>query len=144
MCRFGRPGSPPRQADEERTPCRATAADGTATVRLPPGNYTVESDRPVAFLGRGYQWTQTPDVPAGRDTTLALTATNADAGPLTSASATPAGRAADASDVLTVWQDSVVALWTPTTRASGFVIDRRGFVATSEQVVGAATLWRCS
>ena len=56
-----------------------------------------------------------------------------------SASATPAGRAADASDVFTVWQDSVVALWTPTTRASGFVIDRRGFVATSEQVVGAAT-----
>ena len=42
-----------------------TAADGTVTVRLPPGNYTVESDRAVAFQGRAYQWTQTLEVPAG-------------------------------------------------------------------------------
>src|SRR5688500_16692458 len=35
-----------------------TAPDGTADVRLRPGNYTVESDRPVAFEGKGYQWTQ--------------------------------------------------------------------------------------
>src|SRR3954453_72351 len=33
-----------------------TAADGTADIRLRPGNYTVESDRPVAFQGKTYQW----------------------------------------------------------------------------------------
>ena len=116
-----------------------TAPDGTVSVKLPPGNYTVESDRPVAFQGREYQWTQTLDVPAGRDATLALTAANADVGALTSASASPTPRAADASDVLSLWQDSVLALWTPTTRASGFVIDPRGLVATNQQVVGSAT-----
>ena len=42
-----------------------TALDGTADVRLRPGNYTVESDRPVAFNGRAYQWTQTIDIATG-------------------------------------------------------------------------------
>src|SRR4029077_4724090 len=57
-----------------------TAPDGTATVRLRPGNYTVESDEPFAFNGKGYQWTQTLDIPAGRDVVLELTAANADVG----------------------------------------------------------------
>jgi len=116
-----------------------TAPDGSASVTLAAGNYTVESDRPVAFLGREYQWTQTLDVPAGRDTTLALTAANAEVGAVTAASAAPAARPADPSDVLTAWQGSVVVLWTPTRRASGFVIDARGLVATNQQVVGTAT-----
>ncbi len=117
-----------------------TASDGTVSVKLPPGNYTVESDRPVAFQDREYQWTQTLDVAAGRDATLALTAANAEVGALTPASATPALRPVDASDVLSLWQGSVVALWTATTRASGFVIDARGLVATNQQVVGSATV----
>ena len=44
-----------------------TALDGTVEVRLPPGSYIVESDRPFAFQGKGYQWTQVVDVVAGRD-----------------------------------------------------------------------------
>ena len=44
-----------------------TAPDGTVEVRLRPGNYTVESDEPVAFGGKGYQWAQTVDITAGRD-----------------------------------------------------------------------------
>ena len=55
-----------------------TNGDGTATVRLAPGNYTVESDRPVAFHGKTYQWTQIVDVAAGRDAVLQLSATNAE------------------------------------------------------------------
>ena len=64
-------GATPRQI--------VTGLDGTADIRLKPGNYTVESDRPVAFQGKAYQWTQIIDVPAGRDTVLELTAGNADA-----------------------------------------------------------------
>lgn len=116
-----------------------TASDGTASVKLVPGNYTVESDRPVAFLGKHYQWTQTIDVPAGRDTTLELTAANAEVGAITSDSASPPERPVDPSDVLTLWQRSVVALWTPSRRASGFVVDARGLIATNQQVVGSAT-----
>ncbi|MEP7117669.1 MAG: serine protease [Acidobacteriota bacterium] len=117
-----------------------TALDGTATVRLPPGNYTVESDRPVAFQGKEYGWTQTLDVPAGHDTTLALTADNAEVGAISAASAPPGvTRRSDPTDALMRWQDSVVALWTPTAHASGFVIDAAGLLATNQRVVGSAT-----
>ena len=44
-----------------------TALDGTVDVRLRPGNYTVESDQPVVFQGKAYQWTQIVDIVAGRD-----------------------------------------------------------------------------
>src|SRR5688572_418231 len=57
-----------------------TSPDGTAELTLRPGNYTVESDQPVAFAGTTYQWTTTIDVVIGRDTVVALTATNAEVG----------------------------------------------------------------
>ncbi len=117
-----------------------TAVDGTADVRLRPGNYTVESDRPVAFNGKAYQWTQTVDVRAGRDTVLDLTAGNADVAVATSDSTTGTRPLeADPAFLMPRWQDSVVALWTPTTRASGFVIDSRGLVATNQKAIGTAT-----
>jgi hypothetical protein len=76
------------------TPRRVlTGADGTVNVTLPPGNYTVESDRPVAHLGKAYQWTQMVDVVAGRVTTLALTAENTEIVPLTEAAAPPGSAA---------------------------------------------------
>jgi S1-C subfamily serine protease len=116
-----------------------TGRDGTAAVRVPPGNYTVESDQPLVFQGRQYVWTQTLDVAAAADTVLALTAANSESGPVTAGSAPPTGRAADLADALILWQDSVVGLWTPTTTASGVVVDARGLVATNQQVIGAST-----
>jgi hypothetical protein len=117
-----------------------TAADGTADVRLPPGNYTVESDRPVAFHGKAYQWTKIVDIAAGREAVLELTAENADTE--TAAAGTNASSArleADPSFLLTEWQDSVVGLWTATTHASGFVIAANGLVATTQRAIGGAT-----
>jgi S1-C subfamily serine protease len=117
-----------------------TKLDGTADVSLRPGNYTVESDQPVAFLGKMYQWTQVVDIAAGRDAVLELTADNAEVESVragaTSSSTLLEG---NPSALLTEWQDSVVALWTPTAHASGFVVDARGFVATNQRVVGTAT-----
>src|SRR6266571_1563007 len=63
-----------------------TAPDGTADVRLRPGSYTVESDEPVAFDGKGYQWTQMVEITAGRDMVLELTAENAEVGAAPAAS----------------------------------------------------------
>lgn len=117
-----------------------TGPDGAVEVRLLAGSYTVESDRPTAFRGKAYQWTQIIDIVAGRDATLELTADNADAEPATSAATSSAEPLkSDPSFLLPKWQDSVVAIWTPTTRASGFVIDAKGLMATSQRVVGAAT-----
>jgi S1-C subfamily serine protease len=117
-----------------------TRADGTADVRLPPGNYTIESDGPVAFHGKAYQWAQVVDVAAGRDAVLELTADNAEVGPVTSA-ATTSGTPleADPAFLLPKWRDSVVAIWTPTTHASGFVVDAKGLIATNQRAIGNAT-----
>ena len=117
-----------------------TALDGTVDVRLRPGNYTVESDRPVVFNGKAYQWTQIVEIAAGRDAVLELTADNAEVVAVTSA-ATPLSTPLenDPSILLPRWLDSVVVLWTPTSRALGFVIDARGLVATNQRAIGSAT-----
>src|SRR5262249_7260706 len=117
-----------------------TGADGTADVRLKPGNYTIESDEPVAFQGKAYQWTQTIDIVSGRDAVLELTVGNAEVEDASSAKATDARPLEpDTSMLLMPWQSSVVALWTPTARASGFVIDPNGLVVTNQRAVGTAT-----
>jgi S1-C subfamily serine protease len=113
-----------------------TALDGTADVKLRPGSYTVESDRPVAFQGKAYQWTQMVDIVAGRDAVLELTADNAEVGAVASSTAP---LETDPSFLPPRWQDSVVAVWTPTTHASGFVFDARGLIATNQRVIGTAT-----
>ena len=116
-----------------------TTLTGTVDVKLPPGRYAVESDQPVAFEGKSYEWSQRVDIVAGRDATLALTAGNASVGTSTAAatSATPA--ATDPLFAASQWQESVVALWTPTQHASGFVVDARGLIVTNQRVVGTAT-----
>src|SRR5882672_4483418 len=115
-----------------------TSPDGTADVRLRPGNYTVESDVPVAFEGKRYGWTQTLDVVAGRDAVLELTADNAEV-EAAGAAAAGAPLEADPWSLSRQWQDSVVALWTPTTHASGFVIGANGLIATNQRSIGTAT-----
>ena len=119
-----------------------TGLDGTAEVRLRPGNYTVESDEPAAFQGKAYQWTKTLNIVAGRDAVLQLTTANAEIVKASSAAAATTDTAPlkpDLSTLLAQWQDSVVGLWTPTTHASGFVIDANGLVATSQRAIGTAT-----
>jgi len=114
-----------------------TSMDGAADVRLPPGNYTVESDQPVAFRGKAYQWTQNVDIVAGRDAVLELTADNAE---VETASAATSAMETDPWVTLRQWLDSVVGLWTPTAHASGFLIGENGLIATNQRVLGTATL----
>jgi len=116
-----------------------TAMDGTADVKLRPGNYTVESDRPFAFRGKAYQWTRTLDVIAGRDAVLELTADNAEVGAASATTDVAVPLKSDPWVLLPPWKDSVVALWTPTTRASGFLVDAKGLIATNQRAIGTAT-----
>lgn len=117
-----------------------TTGDGVVEVKLPPGNYTVESDRPIAFAGKAYLWMQTVDVAAGRDTVLQLTAGNAEIGPITADAATVSSAPvnADAATVLAAWRDTVVEVWSPTMHASGFLIDAKGLIATNQRAIGGA------
>ena len=117
-----------------------TTLDGTANVRLSPGNYTVESDQPLVFQGKAYHWRQTLDIVAGRDSSLDLTLANAveDAIPpgTTNADTLPA---TDTSFLLRQRLDSVVEVWTPTAHGSGFLVDPSGLIATNQRLIGDAT-----
>src|SRR5258705_1966423 len=116
-----------------------TTVAGTADITLRPGRYAVESDQPVAFEGKSYEWSQRIDVVAVRDATLELTAGNASVGTSTAAATSATPSDTDPSFLAAQWQDSVVALWTPTQHASGFVVDPRGLIVTNQRVVGTAT-----
>ena len=110
-----------------------TSMDGAADVRLPPGNYTVESDQPVAFRGKAYQWTQNVDIVGGRDAVLELTADNAEV-----EAQAPRRPSRDGPWVtLRQWHDSVVGLWTPT--HASVLIGEGGLVATNQRGLGTAT-----
>jgi S1-C subfamily serine protease len=117
-----------------------TGANGVVEIKLPAGNYTVESDIPVTFGGRHFVWTQMLDVTAGRDTVLTLTTANADADADTSgATGRNAATHADGAAILNKWQGSLAEIWSPTSHATGFVIDARGLIATHERTLGDAT-----
>jgi Trypsin-like peptidase domain len=117
-----------------------TTLEGTVEVTLRPGNYTVESDKPLAFRGRRYQWMQMVDIAAGRDTVLDLTAANAEVTDLGQSDAAPgAAPESDTGFLLQQWRNSVVGIWTPSTHASGFLVNARGLVVTNQRGIGAAT-----
>jgi S1-C subfamily serine protease len=115
-----------------------TALDGTATVPLRPGRYTIESDQPARFQGKAYEWRQYVDIVAGRDAMLELTVGNTLPADGPDVVASTAG-ASDPAFLVNRWQDSVFTLWTPATRASGFLVDAQGLVVTSQRAVGDAT-----
>ena len=127
-----------------RVPWRVVLSPGgTGRVALPPGNYTVESEDPLVFQGKAFEWRQALDVAAGNDTRLELTAENAEVGepPAPSAASmdSASGSTFDAWDVLLRLEERVVALWTPTTHAAGVVIADTGLIATNSRVVGSAS-----
>src|SRR5207247_3653327 len=69
---------------------------------------------------------------------LELSADNAEVGGAPEPSASPAPEN-DPSLLLPQWKDSVVAVWTPQSRASGFVVDGAGLVVTNQRVIGSAS-----
>ncbi len=136
------------------TPRRVlTGPDGTVDVRLRPGNYTIESDEPVAIAGKGYQWTETLDIRSGATVTLELSERNAEIGdagsasPVASAGAVStsargsgsAPRRTDPGLVVAPFQTSVARLWTPRLRGSAFLIDAAGLLLTNQKVTSGAT-----
>lgn len=116
-----------------------TGPDGIATVRLRPGKYIVESEEPVTFDGKEYLWAQTVEITAGRDVVLELTAENAEVGAALASSSSSAPGGDAPSLLLPQWKDSVVAIWTPQSRASGFVVDAAGLVVTNQRAIGSAS-----
>ena len=116
-----------------------TSPDGSAVVTLPPGNYTVESEDPFVVAGQAYTWWKIVDVAAERETLVELTAADAEVETPRPAPTASDARSDEGTSVLAQWQDAAAALWMPTRHATGFLVDRRGLVATSQRAVGDET-----
>lgn len=118
-----------------------TGPDGRVDVRLRPGSYTIESEEPVAFGGAGYEWVRTLDVLAGAEVVLELNGGNADAATVSASAAAAASTPPESSPELLLpqWQDSIVAVWSPTARSSGFIVDPSGLVLTNQRAVAGST-----
>lgn len=116
-----------------------TGADGTLEVRLAPGSYAVESERAVMFEGQAFEWFHYLDLAAGQTITLDLTRDNAEAAePVPSSDDATAPPDTDPILVVGRWQTSVVEIWSPTARATGFVVDASGLIATDREAIGDA------
>ena len=115
-----------------------TSREGSAVITLPPGNYTIESDKPLVVGSKAYSWWKTLDVPAGRETVVELTEADAEVGTPGETSTVPDAPPDEGTVLLAKWQGSVVELWMPRRHATGFLVDARGLVATSQRVVEVA------
>jgi len=113
-----------------------TGADGTAVVRLPQGNYTVESDSTIALGGSTYEWTLTIDITAATDATLSLTPANASV--TTMADTADAANGTDPKLYALRWRSAVVGVWSPTARVTGFLADAAGLIVTNQRGVSSA------
>ncbi len=116
-----------------------TSREGSAVITLPPGNYTIESDKPLVAGGKAYSWWKTLDVPAGRETAVELTEADAEVGTPGETSTVPDAPPDEGTVLLAKWQGSVVELWMPKRHATGFLVDARGLVATSQRVIEGQT-----
>ena len=122
------PAAPPRRV--------TTGADGTVDVTLRPGRYAVESDRPVTFHGRAYEWAKRITVTTEADSTLELNATNAES----ATSAPGSSLETDPAFLLNQWNRSVVGIWTALAHGAGFVVDsKNGLVATNARLASGAS-----
>jgi S1-C subfamily serine protease len=123
-----------------------TGIDGSATLKLAPGSYIIESDRAVALNGTTYEWLETIEVSAGQDATLTLDTSNAETRSLGATPADAAGPDAvplvenDPEFLLPKWQGSVATVWTALSRGSGFLVDTEaGLFIAPDRLVGTAT-----
>lgn len=125
----------PASAPPRRT---VTGTDGTVDVRLAPGNYTIESQRPFTVGPAIYQWAVTVEVAAGQRTVVTLSTANAERVDDARGAPRADGRVEHAS-LVARWQSSVAEVWSPTAHGAAVVMGP-GLVATDRSVVGAAPM----
>ena len=110
-----------------------TTADGSASLSLIPGDYVVESERPLIVNGKSYEWSVKLKVQSRSTALLELnnegaTITNAD-------DALRRGRIVDEADLLKVLGDGVVNVQGELAQGTGSIVDSRGLILTSQRVI---------
>lgn len=110
-----------------------TTTDGSVSLSLIPGDYIVESEKPLIVNGKSHEWSVKLKVEAGSTGLLQLgnensTITGAD-------DALRRGRIIDEHDLLQVLSDGVVNVQGELAQGTGSIVDSTGLILTSQQVI---------
>ena len=110
-----------------------TTSDGSVSLSLIPGDYVVESERPLIVNGKSYEWSVKLRVESGSTALLELdnetaTITKAD-------DALRRGKIVDEGDLLKVLSDGVVSVQGELGQGTGSIVDSTGLILTSQHVV---------
>jgi hypothetical protein len=110
-----------------------TTSDGSVSLSLIPGDYVVESEKPLIVNGKSYEWSVKLKVELGSTASLELgnddaTITEADA-------ALKRGRIVDEADLLNVLRDGVVNVQGELAQGTGSIVDGMGLILTSQHVI---------
>lgn len=110
-----------------------TAADGSVSLSLTPGDYVVESEKPLIVNGKSYEWSVKLKVESGSTASLEL---NTEDATVTAADdALRRGRIVDETDLLKVLSDGVVSVQGELTQGTGSIVDGAGLILTSQHVI---------
>ncbi len=110
-----------------------TTADGSVSLSLIPGDYVVESEKPLIVNGKSYEWSVKLKVESGSTALVELdnkntTITGAD-------DALRRGRIVDEDDLLQVLSDGVVNVQGELAQGTGSIVDSTGLILTSQHVI---------
>ena len=110
-----------------------TTVDGSVSLSLIPGDYVVESERPLIVHGKSYEWSVNLRIEPGSTALLEL---NNEAATITKADdALRRGRIIDEADLLKVLSDGVVNVQGELAQATGSIVDSAGLILTSQRVI---------
>lgn len=110
-----------------------TTADGSVSLSLIPGDYVVESEKPLIVNGKSYEWSVKLKVEPG--STASLEIDNDDATITEADDALRRGRIVDDADLLKVLSDGVVNVQGELAQGTGSIVDTTGLILTSHQVI---------
>ena len=113
-----------------------TTADGSVSLSLIPGDYVVESERPLIINGKSYEWSVKLRAESGSAVLLEL---NNDTATITKPDdALRRGRIVDEADLLKVLSDGVVNVQGEIAQGTGSIVDSSGLILTSQHAVASS------